>query len=171
MVSLLEKIGERKNENRPEDRPADSSAEITSSGNAQASSGNDPPTKCGCGSVLAWLDIYGGGPHCHGCRPWPAERFVKQLIGLEACDPASSAQAARWRVLWPLDGSGASATADRASCGHSHMRRRTTWPGTERGGRLVPDLSRVAEVEVFDECVDCGEWFRVSEFSKSETEV
>ena len=177
MVSLLEKIGDRKNEDRPENRPADSTAEITSCGNAHTSSGNDPPTKCSCGSLLAWRDIYGGGPHCHGCRPWPAERFVRQLIGLE---PASCAQSPRWRVLWPLDGSAASGTVDRASCGHSRTRRRTAWPHRDGVDRrtcrpiLVVDLDRVAEAEVFDECLNCGEWIRVfsdSENSNFEMEV
>ena len=110
-----------------------------------------------CGSVLAWMDVYGGGPHCHRCRPWPSETFIRRLIGYDAV-------AARWRTIWPLGGPGDQTDEHHASCGHPRTRTRVVWPGTERLDRrtgqaiLVPDLDRWQEAEVFEECVVCSWW-------------
>lgn len=41
---------------------------------------SDPATPCPtCGSSIGWWDIYGGGPHCHHCRDWPAESLVSWI--------------------------------------------------------------------------------------------
>ena len=126
----------------------------------QATAESEPPAgePCSaCGSVLAWIDIYGGGPHCHRCRPWPSETFIRRLIGYDAV-------ATHWRTIWPLDGSQDQPAGDRDSCGHSRTRTRVVWPAKERPDRrtgqaiLVPDLDRWQEAEVFEECVSCGWW-------------
>lgn len=34
-----------------------------------------------CSSASAWLDCYGGGPHCSRCKPPPSQSLVSQTIG------------------------------------------------------------------------------------------
>jgi hypothetical protein len=167
--SLLEKIGASKKETRQENRLSNSPQPSPASGN-QIHPGQNlsppedafrwPAIQCNCGSVIAWRDVYGGGPHCHGCRPWPAESLVRAIAGWDAQD-------ARWRVLWGKDGSDAVHDGDRASCGHSRTRRRTVWIPKDgkdrRTGKpiLVVDFDRAEEAEIFDECIFCGAWIFV----------
>jgi len=46
-----------------------------------------------CGGRQSWIDIYGNGPHCVACSPWPARSFVRSTSRAEAeasplaCDP------------------------------------------------------------------------------------
>ena len=156
MKSLLEKLGKEKSKNEKvvvgtnsgKTREENSQAEIISGG---------PPVPCpACGSVLAWFDIYGGGPHCGRCRPWPAESFVRSVMGYDARD-------ACWRVLWPIEASGPLGMPE-TPCTHRMGRNRAVWPVADRDGLLVADLERVAEVENFVECLGCGIWFSDFEF-------
>lgn len=34
--------------------------------------------KCRC--PVFWIDVYGNGPHCADCTPWPNKRFVRQKL-------------------------------------------------------------------------------------------
>lgn len=157
MPALLAKLGGPRRETQLTDSAKDSPLAVGAT-RREIRSGCPPGTgPCpACGSVLAWLDIYGGGPHCHLCRPWPTERFIRRLFGYDAV-------AARWRTFWPLGGSQEQAASDRDSCGHPHTRKRFVWPIAEDRSRIAIDFDRVAEVEVFLECLTCGEWIRESE--------
>jgi len=101
------------------------------------------------------MDIYGGGPHCHRCRPWPSETFIRALLGYDVAT-------ARWQTIWPLTGPRDLAQADRDSCGHPRFRKRVVWPIADDRSRIAIDLNRAAEAEVFLECLACGEWIRES---------
>ena len=170
----LSKLGKEKtkNENRQAYPPADHSAEENagcenrrSGGGGVQPHGQPPAAPCPvCGSVLAWWDVYGGGPHCHRCRPWPAEFLIRRLTGYDAQD-------ARWRAVWPPDGSqdqdaAADATAD-ATCDHQGLRGLIVWPPD-----ILPFSDKhcgMAEAEFFFECKNCGLWFPEKKEERDET--
>jgi len=155
LLSQLEKLEGAKNENRRENLISDSQEEKTPGRRMESDPDKAAPCPV-CGSVLAWMDIYGGGPHCHRCRPWPAETFIRGLIGYDAA-------AARWRTIWPRDGSQDQAAGERDSCEHLVTRKRVVWPIVEDRSRIAIDFDRAAEVETFLECLACGEWIREPE--------
>lgn len=157
MPALLAKLGSPRRETQLTDSAENSPPTVGPSGQEIPSGWSPDAGPCPtCGSVLAWLDIYGGGPHCHRCRPWPAETFIRALIGYDAA-------AARWRTIWPLDGSQDQSAGDRDSCGHPSTRKRVVWPIVEDRSCIKIDFDRVAEAEVFFECLACGEWIREPE--------
>jgi len=152
--SLLEKI-QRKNEvEKTKVGIARSENESTAGQQLKIPAGQGSCSVCD--SVLAWLDIYGGGPYCHRCRPWPSETFIRALIGYDAA-------AARWRTIWPRDGSQDQTAGARDSCEHLVTRKRVVWPIVEDRSRIAIDFDRAAEVETFLECLACGEWIREPE--------
>jgi len=161
MKSLLEKLGKEKskNENRPENEIKNSTAENDKAKSGGILPGLAGPATCSvcltCGSTLTWFDIYGGGPHCGRCRPWPAESFIRSLMGYDAQD-------ARWRVLWPFEASGMLGMPE-TPCRHRRRRKLVVWPSAIIDERLVADPARSAEVEEFWECRDCGLWILESE--------
>lgn len=92
--------GKKQNEIRPSDRKANPQGEIPASrapgSPASPPPGADAPGIAGpaaerpatttpavpcptCGAAIFWWDIYGGGPHCHHCRDWPAESMVRRI--------------------------------------------------------------------------------------------
>lgn len=98
----------------------------------------------GCGSSLAWLDAYGGGPHCFRCRPYPTERLVSRLL---------VAQDGRWQDFATLVGQNGS-EATECRCEHARTRK-----------RVIKDFgfSEETRIEVFAECLTCGEWIPIGE--------
>ena len=98
-----------------------------------------------CNSILHWIDIYGGGPHCHVCDPWPDDRFVRRLVipGGDGRWIDRLAQVADEGVV--------------GDCAHRRMRRAVVgWPALEAsaGGLMRIDWER--ETETFAICGDCG---------------
>ena len=148
MAGILDSITERhtdfresKNETRQENEIQNQQGKSEASGNHEVGICSPTPAPCCCGSALAWFDIYGGGPHCHGCRPWTAESLVRSVMGYDA-------QETRRRVLWPIEAIGPLGTPQ-ASCTHRRGRNLTIgpWPGC------------AGEVEMVWECAECGMWF------------
>ena len=172
MVNLLEKLGKEKskNETRQENEIQNQKAENLASDKEEKSGIQTAAAPCSiCGQSIAWWDRYGGGPHCHRCRDWPSESLVARIAAAVAGDDGTTS----WLTLWPRnaadasgrpEGSQDSSRAANASCSHRRGRNRVIWPVAERGGILVADLDRVAEVKEFAECLGCGLWFLISEF-------
>jgi len=170
MKSLLEKLGKEKSkneirqENGIQNQPSGREAEKANAGGSVGPGTIQPAAPCGiCGSCLVWFDIYGGGPHCGRCRHWPAESFIRSLMGYDAQD-------ARWHVLWPIEASGPLEMPE-TPCAHRRRRKVATWPSAIIDERLVVDLERVAEVYEFWECRDCGLWILESEIEYRKFEI
>jgi hypothetical protein len=149
MKSLLEKLGGSKNETRQENVAQNPQAE-----NPQGKPTAASPCRT-CGSHIAWWDVYGGGPHCHKCRSWPAEAFVRMVA---VADPDSG----RWLTFADANRKllhSESQNEPEASCGHLRARNVARYFVVADESRVSVDRNRLAEAEYFRECLDCGELF------------
>lgn len=144
MSGLIKKLGATKNENRQEYRPPNPPQK-----NETAFEKSQPANPCNsCGATLYWIDIYGGGPYCFRCNPYPTERLVRGLL---------VAHNGRWHTIDEMRA--AEATQDKppgqdAICGHPRLR------------KLITMLPGFRDLETWWECQNCRLWF--SDFEISE---
>lgn len=111
-----------------------------------------------CGSQIAWWDVYGGGPHCHRCRDWPAVSLVKCVfVTVERSDGSWE-----WKRVEDIEDAtcGGSGDVD-GNCTHPRIGRvpmLVAWPAAAPAadGTLLVDWNR--EVDRFELCKRCGKW-------------
>jgi len=151
LLEKLEKLGAQKNENRRENPTPDSQSENSP---ARKNCTPGPATPCrDCGCQLAWLDRYGGGPHCFRCRPYPTDILVADIV-------VAIAGAGRWITLSEAQKLHTGQDQDQDAgqmpeCGHPRLRKRVVF---RPGEALIA-------AETFWECASCGTWISAEEFA------
>ena len=160
MATLLEKIGgTRKNENRQENcrqsegRSGGARCETKANPEIGIESPGSARSPCpDCGSLLAWIDVYGAGPHCFRCRPYTSERLVRTLL---------VAHNGRWLTLSEAREAERQLPGLDASCPHRRVSKLVTGiPG---------DI--LADQQTYFECRDCGLWLTAAELVAERAEA